>query len=176
MNREGVPPRDTHLAVGRKQIAWWGVRRAAYFGVFWLVLSGHIEPLFVALGALSIALVCWLSWRAGLSRPAGATARFMLFLPRYSLWLAKEVLVSAVAVVRRVWSPDPALHPTVATTTSTGLPELAQVVYANSITLTPGTLSLEVGDDRIEVHSLYPAGVEALHAGEMLRRVRRLGA
>jgi multicomponent Na+:H+ antiporter subunit E len=63
----------------------------------------------------------------------------------------------------------------VATTSSADLSELSQMVYANSITLTPGTLSLDVGEEHIEVHSLDPAGIKDLHSGAMLRRVRRLG-
>jgi multicomponent Na+:H+ antiporter subunit E len=149
---------------------------ALFLGVFWVVLSGHIEPVFVGLGALSVGLVCWLSRRAELSLPVRVTARLALLLPGYSLWLAKEVLVSAFGVARRVWSPRLALVPTVAATLSGGLPEPAQVVYANSITLTPGTLSLEVGEDHIEVHSLDPAGIKSLHAGAMLRRVQRMWA
>lgn len=159
----------------RRRNAWWHLRMTPLLGAFWLVLSGHLEPLFLTFGALSVGVVSWLCWRAGLGRPPGATARFALLLPWYGLWLAKEVLVSAAAVARRVWSPTPDLMPSVATTSSGGLPELSQVLYANSITLTPGTLSLDVGEDHIEVHSLDPAGVKALHAGAMLRRVQRIG-
>jgi multicomponent Na+:H+ antiporter subunit E len=150
------------------------VQTVPYLAAFWLLLSGQLEPLFLTLGVLSLALVCWLSWRAGITRRTGVTVRFMVRLPWYVLWLAKEVLVSSVMVVRRVWSPRPALAPVVAATSSAGLSELSQVVYANSITLTPGTLSLDLDEDRIEVHSLAPAGVKDLDAGAMLRRVRRL--
>jgi multicomponent Na+:H+ antiporter subunit E len=64
----------------------------------------------------------------------------------------------------------------VAPTPARDLPDLLQVVYANAITLTPGTLSLDVDDDRIEVHSLEQAGIDELRDGEMLRQVRRAGA
>jgi multicomponent Na+:H+ antiporter subunit E len=147
-----------------------------YLATFWLLLSAQLEPLFLALGAVSLALVCWLSWRAGLIRRTGVTIRFLVRLPWYVLWLAREVLVSSVRVTRRVWSPRPALSPVVAATTSAGLSELSQVIYANSITLTPGTLSLDLDEDQIEVHSLGPEGVNDLHAGAMLRRVRWLDA
>jgi multicomponent Na+:H+ antiporter subunit E len=152
----------------------WLLQTVPYLAAFWLLLSAHLEPLFLSLGAVSVALVCWLSWRAGLTRRTGVTVRFMVRLPWYVLWLAKEVLVSSARVVRQVWSPHPALAPVVAVTSSAGLSELSQVVYANSITLTPGTLSLDLDEDRIEVHSLVPAGIDELHAGAMLRRVRWL--
>lgn len=148
------------------------LRTALLPAVFWLVLSGHLEPLLLTLGALSIAVVQWLAWRAGLVR-YGLPLGFVLRQPRYLLWLSGQVLGAAWAVTRKVWSPRPALRPVVLPTPAAGLPDLPLVVYANSITLTPGTLSLDVGADRIEVHSLERAGVERLRRGAMLRRVRR---
>jgi multicomponent Na+:H+ antiporter subunit E len=142
--------------------------------VFWLVLSGHVEVLFLSLGVVSIVLVCLISYRAGVIEREGITFPLVMRLPRYLLWLGKEVLVSAFGVVRKVWSPRPALRPVVDSTPSLNLSELSQVVYANSITFTPGTLSFDVDDDCINVHSLDEAGVEQLRAGAMLRRVRRL--
>ena len=152
------------------------LRLAPFLAVFWLVLSGHVEPLPLTLGALSIAVVCWLARRAGLARHTGMTASFALRLPRFFLWLGVRVLVSALTVVRKVWSVRPAIRPVVAPTPTPDLPELSQVVYANAITLTPGTLSLEIDDDRIEVHSVEQAGIDELGKGEMLGRVRRTGA
>jgi multicomponent Na+:H+ antiporter subunit E len=152
------------------------LRMAAFLGVFWLVLSGKFEPLLLALGVLSVAVVCWLARRADVDQHHGATLALALRLPRFCLWLVGAVLVSALAVVRRVWSPRLHLRPVVAPTPARDLPDLLQVVYANAITLTPGTLSLDVDDDRIEVHSLDPAGIDELRDGEMLRQVRRAGA
>ena len=144
--------------------------------VFWLVLSGQDGSLFLTLGGLSVALVCWVSWRAGLTEQHARTVPITLHMPRYLLWLGKEVLVSSASVVRKVWSPRPGLRPVVAATPSRDLPDLSQVIYANSITLTPGTLSLHLTDDRIEVHSLDSTDIETLEDGAMLAQVRRLEA
>jgi multicomponent Na+:H+ antiporter subunit E len=147
---------------------------APVLAVFWIVLSGHFEPLFLSLGAASVLLVCLIAHRAGVLDADGVTFARVLRLPPYLLWLVKEVLVSAVDVVRKVWSPRPALRPVVAKTPAAGLSELSQVVYANSITFTPGTLSFDVDDDCVNVHSLDEEGIEQLRSGAMLRRVRRL--
>lgn len=152
------------------------ILRMTLLAVFWLLLSGHFEPLTLTLGALSVSLVCRLARRAGLGRDHGATASFALRLPRFFLWLGGQVLVSALGVARKVWSPRPVLRPVVAPTPARDLPDSARVVYANSITLTPGTLSLDVGDERIEVHSLDPADLGELQEGAMLRRLRRTEA
>ena len=151
------------------------LRTAPFPVVFWLLLSGHFEPLLLALGALSVAVVCWLTRRAGLDH-GSVTVAFALRLPRYFLWLSGSVLVSTFAVARKVWSPRPDLRPVVEPTPAPHLQELSQVVYANSITLTPGTLSLDVEENHIEVHSLERSGVDELREGVMLRRVRQTEA
>lgn len=149
---------------------------APLLAVFWLVLSGHFEPLLLALGALSVAVVGWLARRADLDQHYGVTLSFALRLPWYLLWLGGKVFASALTVVRKVWSPRPDLQPVVAPIPARDLPELSQVVYANSITLTPGTLSMYLDDDRIDVHSLEQSGIDDLREGAMLGKVRRMGA
>ncbi|MGW0735144.1 Na+/H+ antiporter subunit E [Streptomyces sp. NPDC002851] len=156
----------------RRRTARRVLRTALLPAVFWLLLSGHFEPLPLALGVLSVAVVSGLTLRAGLDR-YGVTPGFVLRLPRYLLWLSGRVLGAGLAVTRTVWSPRLALRPVVLPTPASGLRERSLVLYANSITLTPGTLSLDVGEDRIEVHSLERAGVEELRGGAMLSQVRR---
>ncbi|MGV0742379.1 Na+/H+ antiporter subunit E [Mycolicibacterium sp. XJ870] len=143
---------------------------------FWLVLSGHFDPLMLALGAVSITVVCAMAWRAELSLHRDLTVPFMLRLPRFFGWLGVQVLISSVAVVRKVWSPWRPLCPVVAATPAQDLPELTQVAYANAITLTPGTLSLDISDKLIRVHSLDRADIDELRNGAMLGRVPRPGA
>jgi multicomponent Na+:H+ antiporter subunit E len=152
----------------------WILRVAPAFVVFWLVLSGHFTALFLILGALSVALVCWITWRADVIRHDEIPPRLLVRLPWYFLWLGKEVLLASLTVLRAIWSPRTVLVPVVETTPARDLAEVPQVVYANSITLTPGTLSLALGDGHIEVHSLDAAGVATLDEGKMLRQVQRL--
>ena len=149
---------------------------AALLAGFWLALSGHYTPLLLALGAGSVGLVVWLVHRMGIVDHESVPLRPAPRLPRYFWWLAGEILRSSVSVTRQVWSPRRALRPAIGVVPTPGLPELSQVIYANSITLTPGTLSLRVDDDGIEVHSLDPAGLRQLRAGGMRDRVRKLEA
>jgi multicomponent Na+:H+ antiporter subunit E len=149
---------------------------AALLAGFWLVLSGHYTPLLLVLGAGSVGLVVWLVHRMGIVDHESVPLRPAPRLPRYFWWLAGEILRSSVSVTRQVWSPRRALRPAIGVVPTPGLPELSQVIYANSITLTPGTLSLRVDDDGIEVHSLDPAGLRELRAGGMRDRVRKLEA
>ena len=152
----------------------WVPRTTPLFIVFWLVLSGHFEPLLLSLGAVSVALVCWLTWRADLFDSQHLTARRILRLPGYLAWLGTDVLRSAVAVTRMAWAPRFTPEPVVEFTPLPPMSPLGQATYANSITFTPGTLSLDIEDDRIQVHSLDPAGVSELRTGAMVGRVERL--
>lgn len=141
---------------------------------FWLVLSGHVAPVPLASGLLSVAFVVWLTRRMRIVDRESLPVHLVPRLPWYLPWLVKEILRSSLSVTRQVWSPRLRLRPAVAVAPTPDLPELSQVIYANSITLTPGTLSLSVHDEGIEVHSLHASGIGALRTGGMLDRVWRL--
>ena len=74
-------------------------------------------------------------------------------------------------VVRRVVSPKLPISPTVIRVHAHQRSDLAKVIFANSITLTPGTVTLAVGDEHVEVHALSREAAQALREGEMDRRV-----
>ncbi len=174
--REHAPAQAARHPSPRQQAIRRILGLAPFLAVFWLVLSEHYEPLLLILGALSVLLVCWLTWRAALDQQHAVTPAFALRLPRLVLWLGWKVLLSAFAVVCKVWSPRLVLRPVVASIPTQEIPEVSRVAYANAITLTPGTLSLDVGDDHIEVHSLEMTGIDELREGAMLSRVRRMEA
>lgn len=140
--------------------------------VVWLLLSGYFSnPLLLTFGALSCTLVVYLTRRMHLfdsDNPSlGLFFRFLLYLP----WLIKEIALSNIDVVRRILSPGLPISPTVVRVKVGQRGDLARVIFANSITLTPGTVSLWLGEDYVEVHALTEAGAEALSGGEMNRRV-----
>lgn len=155
------------------------IRRAIRLGpllaTFWLLLSGHFTTLLLALGLLSVVLVVWITHRMATSDGVSVRARPSPRMPLYAGWLLWEVLLSSLAVLRQVWARRPEPRPVVGTTPVDGLSEGATVAYANSITLTPGTLSLQVEDGGIEVHALDQSGLDELRTGGMHDRLRRLG-
>ena len=167
---------QTDVAGRRREAIRRMVPMVSLLAAFWVVLSGHFDPLPLTLGAVSITVVCAMAWRADLYIHRDLTVPFALRLPWFLLWLGGQVLVSSVTVVRQVWSPRLGLRPVVGSTPAQDLPELSQVTYANAITLTPGTLSLDISDKLIRVHSLEPTGVDELRKGAMLSRVPRSGA
>jgi len=141
---------------------------------FWLALSGFFKPLLLALGALSCFFVAWVTLRKSLIDERSVLTQIHWGAwCRYNLWLVGQIVQAGIDVSRRILDPKMPISPTVDKVPA-DLPELGKVIYANSITLTPGTVSINLTGDGIIVHSLTRENIEALHEGEMYRRVREL--
>ena len=141
----------------------------------WLLLSGHYNPLMIGFGIISCLLVVLLSYRMRIVDEEGAPVdlglRPFIF---YAPWLLKEIVVANFDVAGRILSPRLPIQPTLISVRASQKGELARVIYANSITLTPGTVSVGMERDTITVHAL--SHEEALEdgSGEMDRRVSAL--
>jgi len=144
---------------------------ALLFG-FWLLLSGHTDPLLIGLGLASVGLTMFLVRRMNVidheSYPVHMTAR----IPAYWLYLFKEILVANIDVIKRIVSTRPkAISPLLIEVPLPQQTDLTRVIYANSITLTPGTVSVELYDDKILVHALTRQTAKYLLAGELSEAV-----
>lgn len=147
----------------------------AILALLWLGLSGVYKPLILLLGALSVGLVVWLTERMEVLGAEHDPASFAWRLPRYWVWLIKEVIVANWAVARAVLNPN-RVQPIQLRVPITQHTPVGRVTYANSITLTPGTVTtrLKPGAAYLEVHALMPSTAEDLQSGEMAARVNRL--
>ena len=143
---------------------------------FLAVALGHYTVLLLGFGVLSVLIVVVIVRRMDVVDGTRFRVRLPLRAPLYAGWLAYQILVSSAVVLRQVWTPRLAPRPAVGTTPAKGLSEIGTVAYANSITLTPGTLSLHLDEAGIEVHALRQADLDALRSGGMLDHVRGLGA
>lgn len=139
----------------------------------WLLLSGLFKPLLVILGMAATLLTLWLSSRMRIidaeSHPVWAVLHYVTYWP----WLSVEIVKSSFDVARRVLSPSMPISPTVFEMRASQKTLVGRVVLANSITLTPGTVTLDVDGDRLTVHALASESVEYAMSGEMDRRVTR---
>jgi multicomponent Na+:H+ antiporter subunit E len=97
-------------------------------------------------------------------------ARFLTYIP----WLAWQILRANIDVMRLVLSRDLAIDPQLEWVSAGQKSDLGIAVYANSITLTPGTISTSVEDGRILVHALTREGMDEVRAGAMDARVRQM--
>jgi multicomponent Na+:H+ antiporter subunit E len=142
--------------------------------VAWVLWSGYLKPLLLGLGVFSSLLVVYLAHRMRLQDNHFLEGRFLLRILGYWGWLAREVWRSSLEVTRVVLSPKLPISPTVAEFDTRCGPITDQAILGNSITLTPGTLTLQIVDGHFVVHALTEAGARAIVNGEMDRRVAAL--
>lgn len=142
----------------------------------WVLLSGHYTPLLLTLGVVSTVLTVALALRMDVvdreSHPVHLTPRVFA----YWGWLAVEIVKSSIDVTKRIWSPKLPVTPAVFHIRASQPSELGQVVYANSITLTPGTVTMRLDKGDLLVHAIAEEVGEDLAAGEMDRRITALEA
>lgn len=159
-------------------------------GFLWILLSWSLtfhHTLLLVLWPISTFLVVWLCDQLGVVNDETTPLELTWTTIRYVPWLAWQVVTSSATVLRHAWRPGEERNPTTAVVESRTRTELGLASLANSITLTPGTLSLEAeslatarakgGDSAwILVHSLTPRGIEDLQSGAMDEQLVRVEA
>lgn len=141
----------------------------------WLLLSGHYTFLLLLLGLASVILVVRIALRMEVADHEGHPVHMkMRATLGYWLWLLKEIILANIDVCKRILSPGMPISPTRMSIRCSQSGDLGRVIFANSITLTPGTVSMSVDDNYIDVHALTSEGAEKLADGEMDRRIKAL--
>ena len=140
----------------------------------WVLWSGYLKPLLLGLGALSCLLTVWIVRRMGYFDDENFAFHYDWRLRGFWAWLGREVVVSSIEVARVVLRPRLDVEPKVVSIDGSGLGPVDLALLGNSITLTPGTLTLDVHEGRLLVHALTAEGAAALERGEMQRRVAAL--
>lgn len=147
-----------------------------WLGLAWLLWSGHLEPLMLGYGAASCALVLWLSLRMKLIDPESVPHHLLGGMLLYIPWLLLEIAKANLHVARVILTPSLPIQPRVIRVRATQHSELGNTIFANSITLTPGTVALDVRGGSILVHALTDQAAAGLTDGAMDSRVSRLQA
>jgi multicomponent Na+:H+ antiporter subunit E len=140
----------------------------------WILWSGFFKPLLLGLGIFSCFLTYVVVKRMGYFNDQFFALHFSFRLFGFWLWLGREVIRSSIDVARIVLSPTLPISPRVIEIKVTAQHPVDQVILANSITLTPGTLALDLHNGVIKVHALTEAGATDLLSGEMDKRVAQL--
>lgn len=140
----------------------------------WLLLSGLFKTQLLVLGVISVILVVGLSIRMRILEHRGQPIYFRFFnILGYWGWLIWQIVLSNIDVTKRVWSKQLNIKPTLRRVSATPDTEMGRVVYANSITLTPGTTTINfTPEGDILVHALHEDSLHELEEGEMARRIR----
>jgi len=150
--------------------------KALSFGVllfvFWLLLSGHFEPLLLGLGLASIAITVLLAKRMDVIDHESYPIHLSKRLPSFFVYLFKEIILANIDVIKRILSFDEkSISPQLVKLPLPQKTDLGRVIYANAITLTPGTVSVELGNDEITIHALSKEAADGLASGEMAKTI-----
>ncbi len=142
-------------------------------GLFWIVLSGHYTVVTVTAGIVSVVSTVALARRMKIVDEEGHPVHL---LPRalisYWPWLLVEIAKAAWDVTKIILHPKLPISPTLVWVHTSQRSATGIATYANSITLTPGTVTARVSGDEFLVHAVTRDGAEELMKGSMDRRVK----
>jgi multicomponent Na+:H+ antiporter subunit E len=140
---------------------------------FWLALSGHYTPVLIAAGAGGAVLTLFAARQMRTTDREGHPVHLLRGAVTYWPWLAREIAKSAWGVTKIILHPRLPISPTMTVVHASQLTSVGVATYANSITLTPGTITVGVRRNELTVHALVRNGALDLEAGGMDARVRQ---
>jgi len=139
--------------------------------IFWVLLSGFFTPFLLSAGVGCALAVVWFARRMDVvdheGHPIQLGPKALLYWP----WLLKEIVKSAWDVSKVILHPKLPISPTLVRFKPSQGTDVGLVIHAQSITLTPGTITIEAGPGEFLVHGLTRSGAEAVVGSEMDRRV-----
>jgi multicomponent Na+:H+ antiporter subunit E len=145
--------------------------------IFWVLLSGFFDAFHIITGLISSFIVALFSHRllfpegTNFKLEAARTWRLIIYLP----WLMKEIIKANIDLVHLTLRPSMPISPRVITFKTDIKEDMGLTTLANSITLTPGTVTMNVtSDGEFTVHAISKEAADALLEGEMVRRVKAI--
>ena len=135
--------------------------------VLWLGLSGKLNILMLSLGLVSTLIVVYIAHRMDVIDQEKYPARMSILLVRFWLFLSREVIIANIDVLKRIFKPGKNISPQLFELPQTHKTDLARVIYANAITMTPGTVSVNLNKETITIHSLSKEAAQDLCSGRM---------
>ena len=136
---------------------------------FWLLMSGHYTVLITSLGVVSCLLCVYLTIKGNFLDNETIPIYFFPRLIQYTIWLIKEIFISNITTAKVILSKSE--EPELFSVKSTHKTNEGKVTYANSITLTPGTVTTQIKDNVFEVHALTKEFGDDVRGSEMDRMV-----
>jgi multicomponent Na+:H+ antiporter subunit E len=149
------------------------VSLTAFLFTFWLALSGHYTPVLVTAGAASAAVCVLAAVRMRVADREGHPIELFWGTVTYYPWLIREIAKAAWSVTKIILHPRLPISPAMTIVRASQKTAAGVATYANSITLTPGTITVGVNGRDLTVHALVREGALDLQGGGMDRRVSR---
>jgi len=139
--------------------------------MLWLGLSGQLSILMLSFGLASTLMVVYISHRMDTFDHEEYPAHLTILLLRFWLFLAREVVIANIDVLKRIFKPGKNISPQLFELPLTQKTVLSRVIYANAITMTPGTVSVKLNKKTITVHSLSKKAATDLRSGRMANAI-----
>ena len=159
----------------KKKVRGFSITFVSLF-IFWLIMSGDFHPLLLSLGVISSALVAYISHDLFYTKTIGAknrsleVVRFFAYLP----WLIWQIVLANLHVVYLALHPKMPIDPEMVVFKTKLGKDMALVTLANSITLTPGTITVDIQEKEFCIHALSKKVAADLLGGEMEARVAHI--
>lgn len=138
---------------------------------FWILLSAHFDPLHLGAGVVCSGIVAYathdLLFKDTGNHRLTKTVRFIAYLP----WLFYQIVLANIDVAKRALSPGMPIDPRVISFETVLRSDVARTTLANSITLTPGTVTIDIVGDIFYVHAIAKEPADDLLEGTMERKV-----
>lgn len=139
--------------------------------IFWFLLSGHFEPLLIGLGLASVALTILLMRRMNVIDDKSYPL-YLSRLPAFLVYIFREIVVANIDVIKLIMTTSgKAISPRLVEIPLPQKTDLGRVIYANAITLTPGTVSVDIKENKIIVHALTKEAADELASGNMAKAI-----
>ncbi|SDM06474.1 Na+/H+ antiporter subunit E [Maricaulis salignorans] len=150
----------------------YSVGLTAVLVLLWLTLSGQYTlsgdyPLVIGFGVLSVVATVALTARMRILDRETVPILPALPLAMYWIWLGREILAANLAVVKLVMKPEIDVEPRLVRVPAEQRSGLGHAVFANSITLTPGTVTIDVEEDGFLIHALDTSFTDPAGFAEM---------
>ncbi len=143
--------------------------------ILWLLLSGLFDnPLILTFGLFSCLFTVWLARRMDVVDKEAVPSELGWRIVGYWIWLAREIFKANLAVTKTVFSDLSDVQPQLIKFTASEQSEIGRVILANSITLTPGTVTVDLIDDELTIHALTKDMADTTSIKEMDRRIGAL--
>jgi multicomponent Na+:H+ antiporter subunit E len=135
----------------------------------WLALSGQLDIMMLSLGLVSVLVIISITHRMDVIDREKYPAHMTVLLFRFWLFLSREIIIANIDVLKRIFKPGKNISPQLFELPLTQKTDLLRVIYANAITMTPGTVSVNVNKETITIHSLSIEAARDLCGGRMAR-------
>jgi len=142
---------------------------------FWVVFSHQLKPFYIGTGLFSVILTVALMWRIDIPKST-ISWRFIYRFPLYLFWLAYQAVKESTIVAIQIWRIKPNIQPQFVEVKSVQKTDLGFTILSNSITLTPGTVSISIDKNKALSHALMDMGAAGLNEGDMDKKIARLVA